>query len=232
MAIDERHFDTRHEAALALASAVAADLRTGLTRQAAASLAVCVRPDLFTFFEALRAEPLGWSRIEIALTDECWVPPGSEQSCERLLRRHLMQDDVLDARLIGLWTQDRKPIQAAPEIAERLSRMNRPFDAVVLDVGDDGRVAGLFPGMPGLDAMLNPNWAVPAAPARSPDEDVDRITMTLRALLDSRRIYLVPVGVGPKAAYARALEGGKQGSPVRALLAQKRTPVTVILADG
>ncbi len=95
----------------------------------------------------------------------------------------------------------------------------------------DGRVAALFPGMPGIDAMLNPNWAVPAAPARDPDDDVDRITLTLRALLESRRIYLVPFGAGPRAAYARALEA-RNPSPVRAVLAQNRTPVTVILAEA
>jgi 6-phosphogluconolactonase len=231
LAIEERRFEKQAQLALALAEAVAEDLRTGLTRQAAASLAVCARPDLFAFFAALRTQPLDWSRVEIALTDECWVPPSSEQSCERVLRRHLIRDEVLDARLIGLWTNDPRPIQAAPEIAERLTRMTRPYDAVVLDVGEDGRVAGLFPGMPGLSAMLNPNWAVPAAPARDPDEDVDRVTMTLRALLDSRRIYLVPAGEGPRAAYARAIEA-KNASPVRALLAQNRTPVTVMLCDA
>ncbi len=231
MAIDERRFETQDEAARALALAVAEDLRRGLTRQAAASLAVCARPDLFAFFAALRTQSLDWSRVEIALTDECWVPPGSEQSCERVLRQHLLQADVLDARLVSLWTNDRKPIQAAPEIAERLTRMTRPFDAVVLDVGADGRVAGLFPGMPGLDAMLNPNWAVPAAPARDPGESVDRITMTLRALLDARRIYLMPVRAESQAVYARALEG-RNPSPVRAVLGQNRTPVTVILSDA
>jgi 6-phosphogluconolactonase len=229
--IDERRFDSASEASLALAATVADDLRRGLTRQAAAALAVCARPVLAPFFEALSAQVLDWSRVQIALTDECWVPPGSVHSAERLLRRHLIRQEVLDARLVSLWTNDARPIQATPEIADRLMRMTRPFDAVVLDVGEDGRVAGLFPGMPGLDAMLNANWAVPAAPAKAPDEDMDRITMTLRALLDAHRIYLVPVGVGPRAAYARALEG-KNGSPVRALLAQRRTPVSVVLVDS
>lgn len=231
MAIDERRFDSSQAAAHALAVAVGDDLRTGLMRQAAASVAICARPALVPFLEELRQQKLDWSRVEIVLTDECWVPPASDDSCERLLRRHLLRDDVLDARLVGLWTPDRTPIQASPEIAERLTRTTRPYDSVVLDVGDDGRVAGLFPGMPGLDAMLNPNWAVLAAPARSGDESVERITMTLRALLDSRRIYLLPQGAGPRSAYGRALEA-RNAMPVRALLAQNRTPVTVLLADG
>lgn len=231
MAIDERRFETQEDAAQALASAVADDLRTGLMRQAAASVAVCARPELASVFSALRTQKLDWSRVEIALTDECWVAPSSEHSCERLLRQLLLRDDVLDARLVGLRTQDAKPIQAAPEIAERLTRMTRPYDAVVLDVGDDGRVAGLFPGMPSLDAMLNPNWAVPAAPGKCGDEPFERITMTLRALLDSRRIYLLPQGAQARAAYDRAL-AAKNATPLRALMAQNRTPVTVFLVDG
>lgn len=230
MSIEEHRFESAQEAGAALAQAVAADLRTGILRRGAASLAISPRPGLAGFCEALRAQALDWSRVQITLTDEAWVAPGSAHSGEHLLRRQLLQDAALDARLVGLWTPDSTPIMAAPQVAERLLLLPRPFDAVVLEPGAEGQVAALFPGMPALEAMLNPNWAVPAAPARAPDETFERITLTLRSLLDASRIYLFAAGEDAEAGYAAALQAGAR-SPLRALLAQNRTPVEVFLIE-
>jgi 6-phosphogluconolactonase len=228
---EERDFHSIEALGTALAESVAADLRSGVTRRTAASLAISPRAALLPFCVALRAQPaVDWSRVHITLTDECWVAPGSERSGEHFLRQHLVRDDVLDARFTGLWQRDRRPIEVAPEIAERLSRLPRPLDAVVLELGDDGAVAALIPGIPGLDAMLNPNWAVPAAPSRVPDESFERVTLTLRALLDAHRVYLVVASPDAAIAYAEAIGANAPRSPVRALLAQRRTPVVVLRA--
>jgi 6-phosphogluconolactonase len=235
MSIEEqRDFPSVESLGAALAEAVAADLRSGVTRRATASIAISPRPALMTFCVALRAQPgVDWSRVHITLADECWVAPGSEHSGEHFLRQHLVRDDVLDARFVGLWLRDRRPIEAAPEIAERISRLPRPLDAVVLALGDDGAVAALIPGIPGLEAMLNPNWAVPAAPSRVPDESFERVTLTLRALLDAHRVYLVVASPQAAAIYAEAIEANASRSPVRALLAQRRTPIVVMrVANG
>lgn len=196
-------------------------------------MAISPRVALATFCVALRSQPdIDWTRVQITLTDECWVAPGSEHSGEHFLRQNLVRDDVLDARFLGLWRRDLRPIEAAPEIAEFLSRMPRPLDAVVLEVDEEGGIAGLIPGIPGLDAMLNPNWSVPAAPSRIPDEPIERVTLTLRALLDAHRVYLVVARPGAHGAYAGALASGAARSPVRALLAQRRTPIVVMKVDG
>ena len=233
MSFEERDFLSIEALGTALAEAVAADLRSGIVQRTAASVAISPRPALLPFCAALRTQPgVDWSRVHITLTDECWVAPGSEHSGEHFLRRHLVRDDVLDARFVGLWQRDRKPIEAAPEIAERLARLPRPIDAVVLELGEDGDIAALIPGIPGLDAMLNPNWAVPAAPSRVADAAFERVTLTLRALLDSHRVYLVVASRGAGAAYAEALEANASRSPVRALLAQRRTPIVVLRTPG
>ena len=233
MSIEEREFSSIELLSAALAESVAADLRSAVVRRAEASLAISSRPALMAFCAALRVQQgVDWSRVHLTLTDECWVAPGSEHSGEHLLRQSLVRDDVLDARFLGLWQRDRRPIEAVPEIAERLSRLPQPLDAVVLEVGEDGAVAALIPGIPGLDAMLNPNWAVPAAPSRVPDDPIERVTLTLRALLDTHRVYLLVASTGARRAYADALASGTVRSPVRALLAQRRTPVVVLLVKG
>lgn len=233
MSIEERSFPSIEALGADLAESIAADLRSGIVRRASASIAISPRPALVPFCVALRAQPeLDWSHIHITLTDECWVAPGSEYSGEHFLRRHLVRDDVLDARFHGLWRPERRPIEAAPELAERLSRLPRPMDAVVLELGDQGAVAALIPGIPGLDAMLNPNWAVPVAPSRVPQETFERVTLTLRSLLDARRIYLVVASAAARDAYREALRAGAARTPVRAVLGQGRTPVVVLQVDG
>lgn len=229
MNLEERAFDSPEALGAALAGSVAADLRSGIVRRTVASVAISPRLALLPFCAALRGQPdIDWSRVQITLTDESWVAPGSEHSGEHFLRQHLVRDDVLDAHFHGLWHRDRRPIEAAPEIAELISRLPRPFDAVVLELGEDGGIAALVPGIPGLDAMLNPNWSVPAAPSRAADAPFERVTFTLRALLDSHRVYLVIASRGAHQAYAEALSADAARSPVRALLAQRRTPIVVL----
>jgi 6-phosphogluconolactonase len=231
--IDERELGSIEALGVALAESVAADLRSGIVRRTAASVAISPRPSLLTFLVALRArEGIDWSRVQIMPTDECWVAPGSERSGEHFLRRHLVRDDVLDARFLGLWRPGCRPIEAVPEISDVISRMPRPLDAVVLELGEQGEIAALVPGIPGLDAMLNPNWSVPAAPSRVPDDPIERVTLTLRALIDAYRVYLVVAGPGAHRAYADARSAGSARSPVQALLAQRRTPVVVMKVDG
>lgn len=231
--IEERGFDSIESLGDGLARSVAADLRAAILRRAAASLAISPRPTLIPFCVALRMQPgIDWSHVQITLTDERWVSPGADGSGEHFLRRHLIRDDVLDARFVGLWRHDLKPIEAMPEIAESFSRLPRPLDAVLLELDEDGGIAALVPGITGLEAMLNPNWAVPAAPSRAAGESDERVTLTLRALLDAQRIHLVVAGGGACRAYDEALADRAGRTPVRALLAQRRTPVVVLKLDG
>jgi len=231
--IEERDFHSIESLGEALALSVAADVRAGIVRRAVASIAISPRAALLPFYVALRAQPdIDWSHVQITLTDERWVAPGSEGSGEHFVRQHLIRDDVLDARFLGLWRRGLKPIESIPEIAETFSRMPRPLDTVVITVDEDGGIAALVPGIAGLEAMLNPNWAVPAAPSRAPGDAFERVTLTLRALLDSQRIHLVVATDGARLAYEQALADGTGRTPVRALLAQRRTPIVVLKIDG
>jgi 6-phosphogluconolactonase len=217
-------YDSPEAAAEALAPVLGDALREGIARRGAASLAISPRIELLPLFTALRGQALDWACIHIVLTDECWVGPGSEHSGEHLLRRHLVQGEVLDAQLVSLRTTQRKPIEAVVEVAEPVARLARPFETVVLTLGADGGIAGMIPGTPALDAMLKPDWAVKVAPVTAKVEPTERITLTLSALLDARSVFLV-VPPGAADAYAEALTGV---GPAAALLKQRRVPVCTL----
>lgn len=226
----EQAFKTDAEAAGVLAAAVAENLRRGIAQRGVASLVTWCEPPGVAFLKALRAQELDWSRVQVTLSDERWVTPGSKSSRETLLRRHLFQAAVLDARLVSLWTGDAKPIQAVVEVTERMARMPRPFDAVVLGVGNDGHVAGLYPGMPALDAMLNPTWALNVATSIAPKAPVEGLTLTMHALTDARHLYLSVSGAAARKVYESA-RAGAPDYPVAALLRQRRATVSVIVAE-
>lgn len=222
MSIERVAHPDAQAAAADLARAVAADLRAGIEARGSASAILGASPGLVAFLQALRAQPLDWSRVTLVPSDECWVDARDPDSREGLLRRHLLRDAVLDARLVTLRTDDARPLAAIAQIGERLSRLARPFDAVVLEAGAAGEVAALHPGMAGLEAMLNPRWAVQAAPARAPDDPRERVTLTLRALLDARRVHVLLARHEPLPA----------GSPADAVLARARVPLRVVGIDG
>lgn len=231
MAVSEREFEDAAAAAQALAEDVAAALREGVAERGAASLVVSGGRSPVPFFHALRQQPLDWSKVWITLADERWVAPGSPDSNERLVRQNLVTGPVLDARFVSLWTGDAKPINAVAEVTERLMRMPRPFDAVVLGMGEDGHTASLFPGTDALGAMLNPRWQLHVGVATAPAPPTARITLTMRALIDSRQLFLAIAGEAKREVYEQARTGAQPlDLPIAAVLKQNHVPVKVYLA--
>ncbi|MGQ0620675.1 MAG: 6-phosphogluconolactonase [Panacagrimonas sp.] len=231
MALTEHEFSDAGAAAQALAADVAGALREGIAERGAASLVISGGKSPVPFFHALREQPLDWSRTWITLADERWVARGSPDSNERLVRQHLITGAALDAHFVSLWTGDDTPIHAIAEVTERLMQMPRPFDAVVLGMGEDGHTASLFPGTDALQAMLDPRWKLHVGVATAPTPPTARITLTMRAVMDSRRIFLSIAGAAKRAVYEEARAGAAPSQlPIAAALRQTQVPVSVFLA--
>lgn len=227
-----RRPDSPHEHtagdAQALASQLAADiaqrLRAAVADRGRASLVVSGGRTPVPMFEALRTEPLAWERVTVTLADERWVPADAPDSNERLVRAHLLQDAAAAACFVGLTTAAATPEAGRAGVEAALQSVPRPFDVVVLGMGNDGHTASLFPDAPELQAGLTARaLCVPAHPPSVPQA---RISMTLAALLDSREILLHLVGADKRDIYERALAGQEvEDMPVRAVLHQDQVPV-------
>ena len=99
---------------------------------------------------------------------------------------------------------------------------------MLLGMGDDGHVASLFPDSPGLAVALDPGRPPGCVAMTAPVPPRERLSLNLRALLDSRRIAIVITGAEKWATYERArLRGPAVDMPVRALLQQQNVPVAV-----
>lgn len=230
MAIEERDFASAAEAADALAGVVAADLGSALRQRGRVSLVVSGGRSPIAFFERLREAALDWSRVVVTLADERWVPPTHPDSNARLVTAHLLQGAAAAARFVPLWNGAPTPAAAIAERSAALGELPRPFDALVLGMGEDGHTASLFPGAAGLQAALDPHGKARLVAIDPPAAPHPRLSLTLAALLDSRRIHLPLGGATKHAIYRRAkAECDPLRLPVAAVLCQSRTPVTVYL---
>jgi 6-phosphogluconolactonase len=209
-----RAFETRSDAARALANELAGVLAAALERRGSAALVVSGGTSPVEMFHHLREQAIDWTNVTVVPSDERDVPPEHPDRNEGMIRRELLQGPAAAARLVSLIPPG--------EIPER-------FHAVVLGMGSDGHTASLFPGSPDLQAALDSEDALHRLSV--PGLKADRVSLTPQALLSSRRIDLLFFGEGKRAVFEQAARPGDPAEfPVRAVLEQDRAPVTVFWA--
>jgi 6-phosphogluconolactonase len=214
---------------LKLAAGIAADLAAAIEARGTASLVVSGGRSPVKLFERLRTLAIDWSRVCVALADERWVDPSDPASNERLVRDVLLRDAAAAARFTGLKNGCATPELGAGMAWSTFNGVPRPFDVLVLGMGDDGHTASLFPDSPNLERALDEAAAAGCIGMRSPTLPAARLSLNLAALLDSRRIVMLITGESKWRTYIAALEpGAVERMPVRAVLRQRRAPVAVI----
>ncbi len=222
-------FSDSQALAAALAERVADQLRAGIAERGGALLAVSGGSTPRQFFERLSREELEWSKVQITLVDERWVPESSERSNAGMVRTLLLQHEASRAQFVPLYTDAPTPEAGLATVRARIATLALPFDAVVLGMGNDGHTASFFPGGDRLPEALDINGSVRVLPMRAAGAGEPRITFTLPALLDTRALYLHVEGDAKRQllADARLGLGPAVDYPVRSVLTQQRVPVSV-----
>lgn len=126
----------------AAAVAIAADLRRDLETNPRTRLLVSGEPLAAPVYQALARAPLDWERVDVGLTDERWLRPDDPDSRATAVRRDLLRDHASRARFETLTAAGRRVEDA---LATANAHAQQPAQVAVLTLGDDGRVAGLFP---------------------------------------------------------------------------------------
>lgn len=150
-------------------------------------------------YELLAERPLPWGRVAALFGDERCVPPDDPESNFR------MAHDVLLDR-VHPGSVHRMPGELGAEVAATLYdgivRALSPLDLVLLGMGQDGHTASLFPGHPELQAG-GCVVGVHGAPKPPPD----RVSLTLGALREARRVVLIVTGADKADGLRRAQRG-------------------------
>jgi 6-phosphogluconolactonase len=179
-----------------------------------------------TFFPALAACGIDWTRSDFFWGDERAVPETDPDSNAGLARRlWLGPAGVPEQRIHRMEAYAPDLADAAVRYASVLTRtLGTPprLDVALLGVGPDGHVCSLFPGHP---ALLAPGWT--AAVDDAPKPPPRRITLTLATLAAAELVIAVALGAA-KAPVVREALGASHLPISRALRAARRA---VLLLD-
>lgn len=198
---------------------LATGIEAGLKTAGGAQVALAGGRTPLGAYQVLADLPLDWARVTIVPTDERCVPVDDPASNEGALRRLFAGRPAAAATLQGLQALDGRP--------------DRPFDLVLLGMGEDGHIASLFPGGAGTEAALDlaATAAVfPVTPAPgAPPPAVPRLTLGLRCLLQAQRVVLL-LGGRRKGQVLREVlaDPARSTLPVAALFRAGTPPVDVI----
>lgn len=216
------------------ATRMAGALRAALQARGRATVALSGGNTPRDAYAALAKEPgLDWTKIDIFWVDERAVGPTDERSNYRWAKVTLLDAARVPAERVHRMPSDAPDLAAAAKayaqaIAQAVGSDEPAFDLMVLGVGDDGHTASLFPGDPTVDVTDRSVAAVPAKPGREA-----RLTLTRPVIQHARRVLVMVVGAGKRAALARAWapEGDVHETPSR-IIRDCRGAVTWIVDEA
>lgn len=230
------HSASADNMAQAMAQDIAQHLRLALNDRGQALLSVSGGQSPVAMFEALRLQPLDWSRVRVTLVDERCVPTSHPASNARLVRAHLLQGAASAAHFTPLVPQEQGPLPSATELAAAADQALQalgPADVLVLGMGADGHTASLFEDGLELAQALDlscPQACLPMHLAHPPENaPFARVTQTLAQLLRSRQLVLPVVGADKLATLRLALQTRHERLPISCVLHQAQAPVALWL---
>lgn len=214
-----------------LAAQIVDVLVAAIAERGEASLVVSGGSSPIGFFQCLSRFDIAWQRVSIWLADERWVSAQDEQSNQKLVHTHLLQNFAAKARFMPLAGEHFSSGGSAEHTALGLQQTyehQSAFDLVILGMGLDAHTASLFPGIQelvtGLDAASDTHFMATQAPT-APHQ---RISMTLARLINARQIYLHVTGQEKVAVLLDAWRNDDPlNQPIASFLHQGRVPVRV-----
>lgn len=209
-------YQDREMLAIDLANRLAGELRTALSHDERAAFAVPGGTSPGPVFDDLCAVELDWSRVDVFLTDERWVPEGHPRSNTTLVRERLLVDRAASARYLPLYADAPEPEGALEALAEPISK-ELPLAVVLLGMGTDLHTASIFPGADRLDDALSARAPI-LLPMRAPGAPEPRITLSAHVLNGALNKHVLIFGEEKRAALERASGKSVREAPINAVL--------------
>ena len=199
-----------------LANIIAGELTAALDHEETVTLAVPGGTTPGPIFDVLCAADLDWSRVNVMLTDERWVPETSDRSNTRLLKNRLLTGRASAARLLPLFAEGGSAEDELPALSAGIAP-HLPLTVCLLGMGADMHTASLFPGADHLKEALSPDAPILMA-LRSEAAGEPRITLTAPYLKSAIRTHVVIRGAEKRKALEAATTLTQIEAPIKVVL--------------
>ncbi len=141
-----------------------------------------------------------WSRWQVFFGDERCVESDDPMRNSQMVSKSFLVNVAIPETQVHLLHADAGFDVAITDYGKQLRRV-RPFDLVLLGMGEDGHTASLFPGV--KYDIHEEMVAVRDAPKEPPE----RISMNYPTLNDSRKVFILIEGEGKRPAVKAWLAG-------------------------
>ena len=194
-------------------------LKLTIEEKGSASFVVSGGSSPIKIFNELSFMDLDWTKVNITLVDDRFVDKSHNDSNEKLVNENLIINKAANLNFISLCNSPKSVLN-----------INRPFDIMLLGMGEDGHFASLFPSL----IKTNPKYfnlsSIPeivyTEALGSPCHK--RVSMNLSMILQSNKIFLLVPNKKKLDVYEEAKNNNK--IPLYFLLNQIKTKVTIITA--
>ena len=197
-----------------LTNSIVDSLISSINLNGHASFVVCGGNSPLPLYNNLSKKDLDWSKVSIFLGDDRVVHADHPDSNNYLIHHNLLQNNAASASFYSLI-----------DLKISIEDMKRPFDVVLLGLGNDGHFASLFPAQldntDTFDIKASPSLIISDQELGSPC--YKRISMNLSLLMDTRRCILLVPNEDKRKIVEKALEDNQL--PLHFLLNQKKTKV-------
>ena len=175
---------------------------------------------------------LDWSKVVLVFGDERCVPPDHEQSNYRMVAESLLAGLSTQPTIVRMEGEAEDPVQAARNYDYALHELlgkDGFMHVALLGVGGDGHTASLFP----RSAALR-EGAAWCASGPAPDGAMQRLTLTIPALRNTRKLMFLATGAEKADVMRRVLEGplDPESLPAQFFLRDERLNVNLLLDEA
>ena len=191
-------------------------LKNSIDNNGRASFVVSGGSSPVKIFNDLSKSDLDWSKVSVTLVDDRVVSSEHSDSNEKLLKENLFINNASAAKFISLKSD-----------SEEVMNINRPFDIMLLGMGEDGHFASLFPELVDnsnyFDLSANPE-IIFTEPIGNPCHK--RVSMNLSMIMKSKKIILLVSSSAKSILVDQALEN--KYLPIHFLLNQQTKDIEII----
>jgi 6-phosphogluconolactonase len=186
-------------------------LNSSIKRSGTASLVLSGGSSPIKIFEELSSIDLPWSEVQVTLVDDRLVEADNKDSNQNLILNYFLKSKAKAAQFFPL-TED---------LITQSSFFKKPFDVILLGLGEDGHFASLFPDMIDDFDAFNRDAKFKIFKTESQGNPfLPRITMNLSLILNSEMIVLLVKGKSKLKVLDEAINNNKL--PIHYLLKNRK----------